>query len=49
MQKIKTAILTNDKDWIADHVHYPTRHVLDKGYTSINKQARIIAILRPGC
>jgi hypothetical protein len=30
MQKIKTAILTNDKDWIADHVHYPTRHVLDK-------------------
>ena len=39
MQKVKTAILTDDKEWIVNHMHYPTRQVLNKGFTSIdNKQ-----------
>jgi hypothetical protein len=42
MQKVKTAILTDDKEWIATHVRYPTRQVLAKGYTSINTKQDFI-------
>ena len=42
MKMAKNAILTGDKQWLADHVHYPTRHVLHKGYTSINNKTQFI-------
>lgn len=42
MEKVKTAILTDNKEWIANHVHYPTRQVLDKGFTSINYKQQLI-------
>ncbi|HEY2581323.1 MAG TPA: hypothetical protein VGI43_05935 [Mucilaginibacter sp.] len=42
MQTVKTAILSDNKNWLADHIHYPTRHILRKGYTSINNKLQLI-------
>lgn len=42
MKQVKNAILSNDKEWIANHMHYPTRHVLNKGFTSINNKYQFI-------
>lgn len=42
MKLAKTAILKGDKQWLANHVHYPTRHVLHKGYSTINNKVQFI-------
>jgi hypothetical protein len=38
MKKVKNAILTDNKQWVADHVQYPLRHVLSKKYPPINNK-----------
>ena len=42
MDKVKSAILSDNKEWLAAHIHYPTRQVLEKGFTSINNKQELI-------
>jgi len=42
MKVVKNAILSDNKQWVANHVHYPTKHVLHKRYTSITNKYQMI-------
>src|SRR6185312_5456863 len=42
MEAAKNAILSNNKQWVTNHIHFPTRHVLNKGLTSINNKKELM-------
>jgi hypothetical protein len=41
MKQVKTAILIGDKQWVAAHIQYPIKEVLNSGYTSIKNQIQL--------
>ena len=42
VQNARSAILSNNKDWIADHIRYPLKHLTGNGFNGITNKQQMI-------
>lgn len=42
VQTARSAILSNNKDWVTDHTSYPLKHLVGKGFNGIGNKEQLI-------